>query len=87
MLQSCRILHCCTKCEISVNIQVISVGGGKYGHKIPPQLSSTIFSDVQKCARDRLEKKWIPIFMRSPEFRKRHADLYDLDDKIRKVCV
>jgi len=82
-LMNCRIHYCYTK--NSVNIQVISVGGGKYGQKIPPQLSSTIFSDVQKCARDRLEEKWIPIFMRSLEFRKRHADLYDLDDRIRKV--
>jgi len=58
-----------------------------YGQKILPLLSSPIFSDVKKCARDRLEKKWIPIFMRSPEFRKRHAYWGDGRRASIRVCV
>ena len=60
-----------------------------YRQKIPPELLSVIFSDVQKSAKNRLEKKWLPIFMSTPQFKKRHADCSELEIRRAtiKVCV
>ena len=55
-------------------LKVISVGGGMYGEKILLlQHLSDVLREVQMYARDRLEKKWLPEFLETPEFKKRHS--------------
>ena len=43
-----------------------------YGQRLPPRPSSAVFREAQKYVRARLEKKWLPMFLETPEFKQRH---------------
>ena len=52
--------------------KVCSAGGGVYGQRVPPRPSSAILIEAQKFVKARLEKKWLPMFLETPEFKRRH---------------
>lgn len=52
--------------------KVCSAGGGVYGQRVPPRPSSAILIEAQKHVKARLEKKWLPMFLGTPEFKQRH---------------
>jgi len=50
----------------------VCAGGGVYGQRLPPRPSSAVFREAQKYVRARLEKKWLPMFLETLEFKQRH---------------
>lgn len=51
-------------------LEVVSFGGS---HKLPLRPKSPVYREAQKHIRSRLEKKWIPMFTRSPGYLERHG--------------
>ena len=51
-------------------MQVVSIGGS---HKLPSRPKSPIFREAQKHIRARLEKKYVRLFIQTPEFMERNG--------------
>jgi len=52
-----------------------------YGGKIPLRHLSDVLREVQMYARGRLENKWLPEFLETPEFKKRHPVKRQMNDR------
>ena len=70
---------------ICIFIKVCSAGGGVYGQRLPPRPSSAVFREAQKFVKARLEKKWLPMFQETPEFKQRNLSTRRGDN--RKISV
>ena len=66
------ILHLYVITCILFSNKVCSAGGGVYGQRVPPRPSSAILIEAQKHVKARLEKKWLPMYLVTPEFKQRH---------------
>lgn len=54
------------------------------GQKLPVRPSSAVLREAQKCARARLENKWLPMYKEASDFKQRHL-VAKYDDDHRKV--
>uniref|UniRef100_A0ACB8FEQ2 Uncharacterized protein n=1 Tax=Sphaerodactylus townsendi TaxID=933632 RepID=A0ACB8FEQ2_9SAUR len=66
--------------------QIMKSGGG-WGSVIHEQVSPLILVEVQKYARIRLEKKWLPLFLRSEEFGPRTTMKPHLRDAAEDILI
>jgi len=58
-----------------------------YGEKVQLQHLSDVLREVQMYARDRLENKWLPEFLESSEFKKRHLAKMQISNKRTSIKV
>ncbi|XP_060679974.1 regulator of G-protein signaling 22-like [Hemiscyllium ocellatum] len=61
------------------DVMILAGGWGKLLHD---KLSSDILIEVQKYVKLRLERKWLPMFLASPEFVKRHHQQVQMHDVV-----
>ena len=59
-------------------------GWGKLLEERPP---STCLLEAQKYVRQRLEKKWLPLFLAAPEFAERQRPQSSMDDVVEDVMI
>lgn len=48
--------------------QRVTIQAGEHGSRLPARPRTPVFREVQRHARNRLEKFWIPKYMNSPEY-------------------
>ncbi len=53
-------------------LHTVQAGGGSYGSRLPARPRTPVFRETQKHVRGRLEKKWLAMFIISPEFLERN---------------
>ncbi|RXM35266.1 Regulator of G-protein signaling 22 [Acipenser ruthenus] len=59
--------------------QVMQLGGG-WGKILHDRLSAPVLVELQKYVRNRIERKWLPLFLSTPEFAERQKMQY-IDSK------
>lgn len=59
-------------CMFYLLCKVCCAGGGIYGQRLSPRPSSAVLIEAQKHVKARLEKKWLPMFLETPEYKRRH---------------
>ena len=60
---------------------MVAAGGGGYGGRLPGRPKTPVFREAQKHVRARLEKKWLPEFISTPEFITRNEGSNTLEVK------
>ncbi|XP_062622308.1 regulator of G-protein signaling 22-like isoform X4 [Saccostrea cucullata] len=66
--------------------KVMAAGGG-YGKLLEDRPPNAVILEAQKYVRDRLEKKWLPLFLATPEFAERQKPKAGMDDVVDDVLV
>lgn len=66
--------------------KVMAAGGG-YGKLLEDRPPNPVILEAQKYVRDRLEKKWLPLFLATPEFAERQKPKAGMDDVVDDVLV
>lgn len=61
--------------------------GGGYGKLLEDRPPNPVILEAQKYVRDRLEKKWLPLFLATPEFAERQKPKAGMDDVVDDVLV
>uniref|UniRef100_A0A4W3GWI4 RGS domain-containing protein n=1 Tax=Callorhinchus milii TaxID=7868 RepID=A0A4W3GWI4_CALMI len=61
--------------------KVMQLAGG-WGNLLHDQLSSEVLVEVQRIVKNRLEKKWLPMFLASPEFAQRQHTQIQIHDVV-----
>ncbi|XP_059821954.1 regulator of G-protein signaling 22-like [Hypanus sabinus] len=59
--------------------EIMTLAGG-WGKLLHEQLSSEVLVEIQRCIRRRLENKWLPMFLATPEFAGRHRMQVQMQD-------
>ena len=49
-------------------LQIVAAGGNPYTHRLPARPKTPVFREAQKHVRARLEKKWMALFIKTPEY-------------------
>lgn len=66
--------------------QVAEAGGG-WGKLLEDRPPNPMILEAQKYVRDRLEKKWLPLFLVTPDFAIRQKPRQSMDDVVDDVLV
>ncbi|XP_041356675.1 regulator of G-protein signaling 22-like isoform X3 [Gigantopelta aegis] len=66
--------------------KVMEAGGG-WGKLLEDKPQSAVILEVQKYVRDRLVKKWLPLFLATPEFEARQHPPINMDEVVDDVLV
>ncbi|XP_078395898.1 regulator of G-protein signaling 22-like [Cetorhinus maximus] len=61
--------------------EVMKLAGG-WGKLLHDQLSSDVLIEVQKYLKARMERKWLPMFLASPEFAEKHHIQVKMQDLV-----
>lgn len=61
--------------------------GGGWGKKLNDRPPTAIILEAQKYVRMRLEKKWLPLFLITPEFAERQRPQSRMDDVVEDVMI
>ncbi|XP_067833293.1 regulator of G-protein signaling 22 [Heptranchias perlo] len=61
--------------------EVMTLAGG-WGKLLHDQLSSNVLIEVQKYVKVRMEGKWLPMFLATPEFEERHHKRLQMQDVV-----
>ncbi len=68
----CTHTHTHTRTHTHTHIQTVLAGGGGYGSRLPSRPKTPVFREAQKHVRARLEKKWVTVFITTPEYLERN---------------
>ena len=61
--------------------------GGGYGKLLQDRPPNPVILEAQKYVQERLEKKWLPLFLATPEFAERQKPRAGMDDVVDDVLV
>ncbi len=61
--------------------------GGGWGKLLEDRPPTQVLLEAQKYVRDRLEKKWLPLFLSTPEFADRQRPRSGMDDVVEDVMI
>ena len=64
----------------------MEIGGG-WGKLLDDRPPTQVLLDAQKYVRERLEKKWLPQFLATPEFEVRQNPVVKMDEVVDDVLV
>ncbi|XP_053393937.1 regulator of G-protein signaling 22-like isoform X3 [Mercenaria mercenaria] len=65
----------------------VAEAGGGWGKLLEDRPPNPMILEAQKYVRDRLEKKWLPLFLATPEFAVRQKPRQNMDDVVDDVMV
>ena len=80
------LIFCLILCRPSSPPQVMEAGGG-WGKLLEDRPPAAVLLEVQKYVRDRLVKKWLPLFLATPEFAIRQHPQINMDEVVDDVLV
>ena len=66
--------------------QVMAAGGG-WGKILEDRMPTACILEAQKHVQARLEKKWLPLFMSTPEFAIRQRPKSKLNDVVEDIMI
>ena len=72
--------------NIYIHSQVAEAGGG-WGKLLEDRPPNAMILEAQKYVQERLEKKWLPLFLVTPEFAIRQKPKTNMDDVVDDVIV
>lgn len=72
--------------EVEFYFQVMAAAGG-YSQLFKKRPPNEVLIEAQKYIRDRLEKKWLPLFLATSEFADRQRPKAGMDDVVDDVLV
>lgn len=61
--------------------------GGGWGKLLDDRPPNSVILEAQKYVRERLERKWLPLFLVTPEFEERQRPRTGMDDVVDDVLV
>lgn len=61
--------------------------GGGWGKLLEDRPPNAVLLEAQKYVRDRLEQKWLPLFLATEEFAERQRPKTSMDDVVDDVLV